>query len=362
MSSTDDDTEKSHEASQKKLSDARKKGEIPRSADVTAATSYLGFFLAFWLIGAFGIDALGTSLQAILSDVDNGAEQMFADGAYLTIQTLLGQIIPAIAGWFMLPALVVVAALFSQRGIVFAPAKLMPKANRISPLSNAKNKYGRGGLFEFAKSFVKLLTFSACLAYFIKIHLAEMALSLQFQPTQIVVILARNSLKLLAVITLISATVGAIDLMWQHSEHKRKNRMSHKEMRDEHKESEGDPMMKQHRRARAQEISMNRMLADVPSADVVIVNPTHFAVALKWDHGKGGAPICVAKGADEMAARIREIAMESAIPIRSDPPTARALFARLDVGQEVPAELYGPVALAIRFAQDMRQRAKGYFT
>ena len=134
--------------------------------------------------------------------------------------------------------------------------------------------------------------------------------------------------------------------------------MSHKELRDEYKESEGDPAMKQQRRQRAQDIAMNQMMGDVPSADVVVVNPTHYAVALKWKRGSGEVPVCVAKGVDEVAARIREKAREAGVPIHSDPPTARALHATIEIGQQISQEHYRPVAAAIRFADAMRKRAK----
>ena len=131
--------------------------------------------------------------------------------------------------------------------------------------------------------------------------------------------------------------------------------MSHKEMRDEVKESEGDPHLKQARRARAQEVAMTQMMADVPFADVIIVNPTHFAVALKWEGTKASAPKCVAKGTDEVAMRIRAVAKESNVAIHSDPPTARLLFAAVEVGQEIRPEHYAAVAVAIRFADTLKQ-------
>jgi len=138
----------------------------------------------------------------------------------------------------------------------------------------------------------------------------------------------------------------------------RNNRMSHQEMRDEIKQSEGDPYMKQSRRQRGYDIATNRMLVDVPKADVVIVNPSHYAVALRWDRSAGSAPRCVAKGTDEVAARIREVAMAAGVPIQRDPPTARALHASVAIGAEIRPEHYRAVAAAVRFAETMRARAR----
>jgi flagellar biosynthetic protein FlhB len=158
----------------------------------------------------------------------------------------------------------------------------------------------------------------------------------------------------LALVFVVKLSIGAIDFFWQRAEHLRRNRMSHKEMRDEHKQSEGDPHAKGERTRRGREIASNRMLDAVSEASVVIVNPTHYAVALKWSPTDLGAPVCIAKGVDEIAARIRERAEQAGIPIHSDPPTARALHATVDVDQEIHAEHYGAVAAAIRFAEAMR--------
>ncbi|MEH6478421.1 MAG: flagellar type III secretion system protein FlhB, partial [Sneathiella sp.] len=258
-----------------------------------------------------------------------------------------------------LPAFAVILALLAQRGLVFAPSKLEPKISRISILSNAKNKFGRSGLFEFAKSFTKLCIFSVCLGLFINARLPEMISALQTNPQITVSLLSEICLTFLLVIVIVSGVIGAIDAVWQHQEHLRKNRMSRKEITDETKNAEGDPHMKQARRQRALSISQNQMMQEVPTADVIIVNPTHFAVALKWSRLPGEAPVCVAKGVDEIAATIREIANENAIPIHSDPPTARALHATTDIGSQIAPEHFSAVAAAIRFAEAMRQRAKG---
>jgi len=156
----------------------------------------------------------------------------------------------------------------------------------------------------------------------------------------------------------IFSIIGLIDLLWQRYDHARKLRMSFQDMKDEHKSSEGDPHTKAQRRQRGQEIATNRMMLDVPKADVVIVNPTHYAVALKWDRRPGRAPECVAKGTDDIAARIREMAAEHGVPIHSDPPTARALFGSVEIGDEIEPKHYRAVAAAINFAEKIREKAK----
>lgn len=249
----------------------------------------------------------------------------------------------------------------AMRSFVVAPEKLKPKFNKISPLSNAKNKFGRSGLFEFLKSFVKLTIYTVILGAFLWAKMPQMLGSLSLSAGMATVMMLDLCVAFFVIVLLIALVMGAIDVVWQQHEHLRKNRMSHKELMDEVKQNEGDPHMKQHRRQKGYDIAMNQMLAEVPNADVIIVNPTHYAVALKWSKMPGAAPICVAKGVDEIAARIREIACENGVPIHSDPPTARALHATVEIGQEIPPDSYKAVAAAIQFAEKMRRKAKTAF-
>jgi flagellar biosynthetic protein FlhB len=255
------------------------------------------------------------------------------------------------------PALLLILALFAQRAILFTPSKLAPKLNRISPLSNAKQKYGPQGLFQFAKSAVKLTIISVMLAIYLLARAEEIVTSLYASPGQILGALGRMSGEFLAVILVLAIAIGLADWLWEWQQHQTRNRMSRQELMDETKSSEGDPYMKQQRRQRGQAIAMNRMMADVPKADVVVVNPTHYAVALTWDRLGGGVPVCVAKGVDEVAARIRQTASEAGVPIYSDPPTARALHAAIEVGHPIAPDQFKAVAAAIRFADLMRSKA-----
>jgi flagellar biosynthetic protein FlhB len=159
-------------------------------------------------------------------------------------------------------------------------------------------------------------------------------------------------------VLVIVAIIAAVDFFWQRFDHNRKLRMTYQELKDESKQSEGDPHMKAQRRQRAQEIAQNQMLLAVPKADVLIVNPTHYTVALKWDRAPGKAPVCLAKGVDEIAARIREIARREGIPVHEDPPTARSIHALVEVGRQIPPDQYRAVAAAILFADQMRRKAR----
>ena len=352
----EDDTEKPHEATAKKLEDARKKGEFPKSVDLTTSASYAGMLIVMAVFGSFSIERFGALMVQLISEPVALAHVAFlAPGGAQAKWVILGSA-TQLAPWFTVPALCALVALVTQRAIVFAPTKLAPKISRISLLSNAKNKFGRSGLFEFLKSFSKLMIYSIILSVFLSIKLPIVLSSMTTQPTLISAQLATLIVELLSLVLVVSIIIGGVDYLWQHAEHLRKNMMSDQEIKDEHKNNEGDQGMKQARRQRGYDIAMNQMLGSVEEADVVIVNPTHFAVALKWDRSRGSVPKCLAKGVDEIAARIRERAAEEAIPIHSDPPTARALYATVEIGQEIRPDHYKAVAAAIRFSDSIRAR------
>ncbi|ANP37288.1 MULTISPECIES: flagellar type III secretion system protein FlhB [Rhodobacterales] len=359
MSGGDDDSDKSFEPTAQKLQKAREKGEVAKSTDLSVAAAYLGLVVALYVSGSGMVEGFGTVLISLLDQPDRLAQQMFTGAASAPVGGILMALVIPILPIFILPFGAVLLSILAQRALVFAPSKLEPKMSKISIISNAKNKFGRAGLFEFLKSFVKLVLYSICLGVYLSYRLPEMIASSGTGAFSVVAMLAQLGMEFLIIALLLALPVGVVDAVFQHAEHIRKNMMSRQEIQDEVKDSEGDPHVKGQRRQKGQQIAMGQMMADVPKADVVIVNPTHYAVALQWSREKGSAPKCVAKGVDEVAAAIRRVANEHAVPIHSDPPTARALHATIEIGEEIMEEHYAPVAAAIRFAEAMRQRAKG---
>lgn len=347
--------EKSHEPSPRKLEEARRKGEIPRSPDLLTAAAYLGLLATGLSIGGGAVLRLGEAMLPFVEHPEKLGSLFFDGMATAPAATVLGAVLKPVLPWLAVPGAMVLCALFATRGLVFAPSRLAPKASRLSPMENARNKYGRRGLFEFLKSFVKLTVYSVVLGLFLSSRYDLIIGVLRGAAPDAAELMLNLMLQLLGIAAVVALCIGAVDYLWQRAEHLRRNRMSQKELRDEHKEAEGDPMFKQQRRARAQEIAQTQMMADVPRADVVIVNPSHYAVALSWSRKPGDAPICVAKGVDEIARRIREVAEDAGVPLHSDPPTARALHATTRIGEQIAPEHYRPVAAAIRFAEDMRE-------
>jgi flagellar biosynthesis protein FlhB len=358
MAEPQDQDDKQYEATQKKLDDARRKGEVPRSTDLTTAAAYGGFILVALTVGASSLREAASVMVGVLARAADLSRDVFDGGGQVATGSFLAEIGGAFLPWFVVPAVLVLVATIALRSFTVAPEKLLPKLNRIDPISNAKNKFGRSGLFEFAKSFTKLAIYSTVLAIFLWRQMPEVLGTLALSPALATVVLLELGVRFFAIVLLIALAIGAVDYLWQRQEHHRKNRMSRKELMDESKQNEGDPQMKQQRRQKGYDIAMNRMLADVPNADVVVVNPTHYAVALKWSRLPGEAPVCVAKGIDEAAARIREVAAEAGVPIHRDPPTARAIHASVDIGQEIRPEHYQAIAAAIRFAEAMRRKMR----
>lgn len=358
MAQSDDQSpgDKEHDPTEKKLSDARKKGDIAKSTELLAAAAYAGLLLA-GLTGAPALDKAATAGLVLLDQSPEIAHLAARSARVVTGGLLEAAVLPFVL-LLSLPAGAVGLVLLSQQAIVFAPDKLIPKLSRISVLATAKKKFGAEGLFEFGKSFLKLIIVSLVLTWFLIGHADSILSTAALDPRQGLLLLMRLIGQFLGCVVVVTAAIGALDLLWQRHALARRNRMSRKEVMDEMKDSEGDPHTKAQRRQRGQDIAMNQMLADVATANVVIINPSHYAVALRWTKGARTAPVVVAKGVDEVARRIREAAEAHGVPLHSDPPTARLLFATVDIGNPVERDHYRAVAAAIRFADAMRQRAR----
>jgi flagellar biosynthetic protein FlhB len=354
--SEDDDLEKEFEPSQRRLDQAREQGDVARSEDLQAAVAYGGFLLALLALGPWAVSVSGAAGMAMLEGI--AASRAEGGGTAPRIAGLVATMAGPPILLLIVPAALVVAYLVATRTLVFAPTKLALNPQRLSIVANFKQKFGRAAWVDFARKTAKLVIVSVILGLYLRAGLPRLNLSSALDAGPVARMIADESLRFLSVILVISLAFGGADWIWQRFEFARRNRMTRKELTDEMKDSEGDPQLKADRRRRAQEVATRRMLTDIPTASVVIVNPTHYAVALRWDRGKGRAPVCVAKGVDEIAARIRERAQTAGVPIRRDPPTARALFSTVEIGQEIRPEHYAAVAAAIRFAESMRKRAR----
>ena len=359
MAGSDDSSgEKVHDPTAKKLEDARKKGDVAKSTDLTVAAAYLGFLLAILVSGVTSLNGAADKLFVFVSSPDLLVDKILGPGGLALSASILGASLLALAPIFALPFFTAILSLFGQQAIVVAPEKLAPKLNRISPISGVKNKFGMSGLVEFVKTFVKMLAVGLTVVFYLNGKIDEIIGLSRASPNAMTGMLMEVLVDLLVAVCVLAIIIGIADLLWQKYDHQKKLRMSFQELKDEGKEAEGDPHTKAQRQQRGRDIATNRMLLAVPKADVVVVNPTHYAVALLWSKEKGSAPVCVAKGEDEIAARIREIANESGVPIHSDPPTARAIHATVEIGHEIAPDHYRAIAAALRFAETMRKKSR----
>ncbi|MBY0423295.1 MAG: flagellar type III secretion system protein FlhB [Parvularculaceae bacterium] len=350
--------DKQHAPTQQRIERAREQGDVPYSMEATNAATYAALFLFVVTAGGWSAQQLTTNLGGFFRRPEAIKETLIGARGPDGLVALFSSIAVPVLPLFVALAAAAVVSIVAQRAIVFAPSKLEFKWGRLSPVDNAKQKYGPQGLFEFFKGLLKICAILGIIAFAMRDRVMELPQLAMLPATAFGGIAARETTYFLGLVTVAAAFIAALDFPWRRFSHEHRLRMTHEELKREMKENEGDPHLKYKRRERGQEIARNRMLADVPKANVVVVNPTHYAVALSWDRKKGGAPVCVAKGVDAVAARIREIAAEAGVPIRRDPPTARSIYSLVEIGHEIRREHYAAVAAAIHFADEVRRKMK----
>jgi len=340
--------EKTEKATPKKEEDARKKGQIARGPELPAALSFLGAILALNYLSRDIFSKVGYYIQNSAHKIAAPKEFNVADMQGMFIEA--GTIFALIALPAALVALAaVVAGNFAQGGLTLTGAALMPKADKFNPVQNAKRIFGLDAPVNLLKSILKLF-FIVFVAYGVLMPVIETAPLLIHAPLSIITAKLGETLYSLALrCAMILLTLSLAEYGYTLYKHQKSLKMSKQEIRDEYKQQEGDPMIKGQRRQRARELTQRRSMADVPTASVIITNPTHFAVALRYDRDKDAAPIVVAKGADNIAAKIREMARENEIPLIENPPLARALFKAVEPNQTIPAEFFGAVAEILAF-------------
>jgi len=353
----EDAASRTEEPTPKRREEARADGRIPQSAEITAATVLLAALIATWRSGDAAIAGLRESMRRSLlavSKVDLTPAQlgdvlmgMLHDVNHVVIPILA---VTAIAGF---------AATVAQIGFQFHGKRLLPDASKISPASGFSRIFSSKGLFDLVKALAKI-----CLIGWLSwtmIRRAEgkiIALS-GASPRELLAITGHEVARLVGWATGILVVLAAVDYAWQRRQHHQSLRMSKSEVKDEARQAEGDPKIKGRLKRAYQELVKTRSLADVPTADVIITNPIHLAVALKYVPGQMGAPRVVAKGAEGMAQRIKEIARKHGVPIMERRSLARAIFKSVPVGGEIPATLYRAVAEILAYIYGLRQRRAG---
>ena len=344
--------EKTEQPTPKKLADAKKKGQVPRSKELNSMTTMVFGSMGLLFMGSFMLSHVITVMQQSFT---LSREQVFEHGAIF--ENFEFAITEAFSGITPFLVLMMVIALFTPAllgGWSFSIEALAFKGDRINPLKGLKRIFSANGLMELVKSVAKFLLVSA-VAIFYLWGKSEELLGLGVQPLSVAL---SHGAYLLGMSFLVVSTalivISAIDVPYQLWDHAQKLKMTLQEVRDEMKETEGKPEVKSRVRQIQQELAQRRMMESVPEADVIITNPTHYAVALKYKHEEMAAPVVVAMGKDLIALKIREIAQAYDIEIFEAPPLARALYANSNLDQEIPGHLFFAVAQVLAFVFQLR--------
>lgn len=357
MAENENGADKSEQPTEKRLSDARKKGQIARSKELNT--------LVIMLAGAGGLLAFGASIGLGVLDIMSGSFSAQRAALYHTdsmIMLLLTAGVHALSVLMPFLVLLLLASIVGPvmlGGFLFSTESLMPKFSRMNPLSGLKRMFSKNSLVELFKAIGKFLIVLA-VALAVLNSFQNDILALTHQPLEAAIL---NTIKIVGwcAVWLSCALIliALIDVPYQIWDHTQKMMMTKQEVRDEYKDSEGKPEVKGRIRQLQREISQRRMMAEVPKADVIITNPTHFAVALKYDENQAGAPILLAKGVDQIALKIREIGNEHKVAVIESPALARAVYYSTELEQEIPAGLYMAVAQVLAYVYQIRQHQAG---
>lgn len=357
MAENENSQEKTEEPTPRRLQKAKEDGQIPRSKELSTSLVLIVGVLSIWLLG----DLLFSGAQNIFQyNFAIEREQIFDEKQMLKhLGASAYEAILTMTPTMMLILLAAALAPLALGGWMFSGKALLPKANRISPISGFKRMFGLKSLIELLKSWAKVLIVIGC-TFLLFFMLNDKVLFLHREPGT-TAIADSVDLVMLGAFVLACSTllVSIIDVPYQIYDYMQKMRMSMQEVKDEHKETEGKPEVKQKIRRLQYEMSQRRMMDDVKDADVVITNPTHYAVALKYDSDQMGAPLMVAKGTDEVALKIREIAKQNKVPVVEAPPLARSIHAFTQIGKEIPEGLYVAVAQVLAYVYQLNQFFKG---
>ncbi|MGU3496903.1 flagellar biosynthesis protein FlhB [Xanthobacteraceae bacterium A53D] len=348
MSDDTDKESKTEEASEKKISDALEKGNVPFSRETTLFASLLAILavLTFFVINP--VRSLTSQLTHFLDDPGGFKLGSSDDAVALAwgMLMLIGQVLlPAV---LILGAAGLAASLF-QNTPRLVLNRIQPKFNRISPMQGWKKIFAKQGLIEFGKSSFKFLAIGVICGFLLYSERGRVINAMYSEPLLLPEVMLSLAVRLVSSVCVAVIVLVALDLVWQRFNWRNELRMTKQEVKDEHKQAEGDPLVKARMRSLALQRARQAMINAVPKASLVIANPTLYAIALYYDRQKGGAPLVVAKGTDLIALKIREIAERNGIPVIEDKPLARAMYDAVQVDQWIPSEFYRPVAKILYF-------------
>ena len=346
------DTDRSEDPTQKRLDEALERGDVVKSQEVNTWFVLAGGTL---VLAAFS-GSMGGGLTATFRGLLANSYQIPVDGRGLMaiVGRIEREVLAAVAIPIVLLMLAAIAGSMIQHRLVWSSESLKPKLSKLSPAAGLKRMFSVQALANFAKGLIKLVLIGAVMAAMLWPQRSRLEAVVQTDVLATLMLTRSLALQVLAVVIAILFFVAAADYLFQYRQWYERQKMSVREMKDEFKQTEGDPMIKGKIRQLRQSRMRKRMIAAVPKASVVITNPTHYAIALQYESGMN-APLCLAKGVDAVALKIREVAGEHAIPVVENPPLARALHATVEVDQEIPPEHYKAVAEIIGYVMKLRR-------
>lgn len=355
MAEASDQESKTEEPTEKKVRDALDRGRIPvsREASIFASMAALMVIQAF-LIGQ-GVQQLVPTLKGFLDDPDG-----FRLGTGADAQNLVS-VVGLQAMRFVLPLVIILvafglAASLLQNAPRLVLERIQPDFSRLSPAKGWSRIFGIQGLVEFAKAVFKLVTVSLVVGFVLRASEARAFEAMYTDPVALPEMILTIAMRIVSAICIATIVLVAMDLAWARFQWRRELRMTRQELKDEHKQAEGDPLIKARLRSLARDRSRRRMIASAAKASLVIANPTHYAVALRYQRDENPAPLVLARGMDAVALKIRAVAEENGIPVIENKALARALYEAVQVDQVIPPEFFRPVAEIIYFLQSRQVR------
>ncbi|MBL4590421.1 MAG: flagellar biosynthesis protein FlhB [Phycisphaerales bacterium] len=339
----DDLGEKTEAPTAKKRSSARQKGQVPKSQDLSGIMSMLGMLIVMIVFGGYIFEMFARVMRRTLSgDISSSlvSTDTIWEGSKYAVIEMAYELLPIMGVSFVLVYIVQ----FLQVGWLIAPEQIRPKFSKLSPIAGIKRTYGKRGLIKTILNTIKLVILVVVASLVIRSHLDDIMVLPKLAPMIAVEAILRLVITLSFILIALLLLLALFDFIYQRWQHTEELKMTKQEVKDERKTMEGDPLIKGRRMQLARQIVMQQIGNAVPDADVIVTNPTHFSVAIKYDTETMNAPRVVAKGADLIAMRIRQIARENDVPIVERPPLARAMYWGIEVGQEISTEHYEAVA------------------
>ncbi|MBR2401840.1 MAG: flagellar biosynthesis protein FlhB [Lachnospiraceae bacterium] len=351
--------EKTEPATAKKLRDAREEGKVAKSKELTAAFDLIVLFLVLKIFVSFVaerlIGAFSNTYNLIPDFVEMNAKDVSGQAVSTVMSNALLQILIICLPFFAFGLAITLVISIYQVGWKVSAKPMKPKLDKFNPLNGFKRIFSKDSLFELLKSFLKIGLIIYIAYTSIRGEADNLFILYEIPLTQAVLLVGNVILDAGLKISIAYLVVGIADYIYQKHKFNEDMKMTKQEVKDEYKNTEGNPEIKGRQRQRMREVSQRRMMQDVPKADVVITNPTHYAVAIQYDAEKAKAPVVLAKGEDYLAQKIKEVAKENHVEIVENKPLARMLYANVDIGQEIPPELYQAVAEVLAMVYNTRQ-------